>query len=796
MDEYYYSKQKFNDEEESGFDIKEWIALFLHYWYLFVVFGVLALGLAYLKNRSLIESFQSSGTLIIEETRYSNGSQALMQGFGVQAGYSNVDNQIVMLTSYDLINRVVDSLPQLNIDYISKGRFKTRNLYSNSPIQINSDYVDPNVYGALFKISLKTDGSFIITDEDGTVDKSLKIQGRYGEPLQHNLFFITVFPNNQQYTNQDLYFRFRSKESLVSDFISRLDLKFVLEGSSVLNVSLISETPERDIDFINKLCQTFLAENLERKNDAATKTMRFIDEQLDAVSKSLSVSEGAMTEFRRSNQIVDLPTHSTEVLGKATQYDEKRAELKLRETYLNYLTNYLRTNLASGAVVAPSSLGLNEPMLMALVQQFNELISERNKISERNPLYAKYDREIDNLKLSINEVVKNMRASMNIEEDDLNKKIAGVQKEIDALPNKEMEMISIERKYRVDDNYYTFFLQKRAEAAIQKASNSPDNNILDKARVITQINQDKKSRTTLIYLLIGLLIPAIFVILKELLNNTIRNMKDVEKNGAFTLLGAIRHTHSTDPILAGIRPRSSFTEMFRVIRTRIEFIVQRKSKIAIMATSAESGDGKTYFCTNLASVYALTGLKTLLMDMDIRKPSINNRLGITEKNGVTNYLIGEFELNDLILRKDGIPFDILLAGTVPPNPGELIRSDKLKDMFAQLRTMYDYIIVDSSPIGLVADAYSLAPLMDTNLMVVRSEKTNKGFFKKLNIQLKADNISNMYTVINDVKPDGTSYSKYTSNNSYGYGYGYGYGTKEGKKKGNSYTHYYEDDNDF
>ena len=270
---YYYNKQKFNDEEESGFDIKEWISLFLHFWYLFIIFGLLALGLAYLKNRSLIESYQSSGTIIIEESRYAGGSQALMQGFGVKSGYSNVDNQIVMLTSYDLINRVVDSLPQMKVDYISKGRFKTRNLYNTSPIVINTDYIDSKAYGALFKISLRSNGTFTITDEDGAVDKNLKIEGHYGEPLQHNLFFITVNPQNQQIANQDLYFRFRSKESLVSDFISRLDLKFVLEGSSVLNVSLVSETPDRDIDFINKLSETFLAENLERKNDAATKTM-------------------------------------------------------------------------------------------------------------------------------------------------------------------------------------------------------------------------------------------------------------------------------------------------------------------------------------------------------------------------------------------------------------------------------------------------------------------------------------------------------------------------------------------
>ena len=247
-----------------------------------------------------------------------------------------------------------------------------------------------------------------------------------------------------------------------------------------------------------------------------------------------------------------------------------------------------------------------------------------------------------------------------------------------------MQLIGIERKYRVDDNYYTFFLQKRAEAAIQKASNSPDNNILDKARIEALTNGNTKSRTILIYLLIGLIIPALFVVLKELLNNTIRDTKDVERNSKYLLIGTIKHTKNTDPVLAAKRPRSSFTEMFRVIRTRIEFIVQRKTKMAILITSAESGDGKTYFSTNLASTYGMTGLKTLLIDMDIRKPSINERLELQETDGVTNYLIGEKKLDEIILRKEGLNFDLLLAGSVPPNPGELIRSDQLKNMFLVL----------------------------------------------------------------------------------------------------------------
>ncbi|MGC3979295.1 MAG: polysaccharide biosynthesis tyrosine autokinase [Paludibacteraceae bacterium] len=431
------------------------------------------------------------------------------------------------------------------------------------------------------------------------------------------------------------------------------------------------------------------------------------------------------------------------------------------------------------------------PILMTMVQQFNDAIIKRNEITERNPSYPKLQREIEVLKNSINEILKNMKTTLAMDKADLNKQLGTIKQQVTALPQKEMEMVTLERKYRVDDNYYTFFLQKRAEAAIQKASNSPDNSVLDKARVLGMTNGGVKSKTYMTFGVIGLLIPFLIVLLTELLNNTIRNIKDVEKNSPFTLVGAVRHTQSSDPILAAHRPRSSFTEMFRVIRTRIEFIVQRKSKISILTTSAESGDGKTYFCTNLASVYALSGQKTILVDMDIRKPSVSDRLGLTEKDGVTNYLIGEKSLEELILKKDNINFDILLAGTVPPNPGELIRSDKLKDMFKTLQSIYDYVIVDTSPIGLVADAYSLAPLMDANIFVVRSEKTNKTFFKKLNAQLKADNVRNLYLVINDINSKKSNYYGRYSN--YGYSYGYGNNQSKKKKEYDKNTHYYEDD---
>ncbi len=797
MEQNYVEKPFSEEEEESSFDIMEWVSYILHHWYLFVIGIILSLGLAYLQNRAWLPTFQTAGTVMIEEKRMvPNGTQALMQGFGVQDGFRNVNNQVIMLGSYDLVCKVVDSIPFLKVDYISKGSFKTRNLYKSSPIVIQTDYVSPEAYNLMFKINLKSNGTFTITVEDNKLLSNFKIEGVYGKPIQHNMFFITVNNANKFMGNTEMYFQLRTRESLVSDFSSRLNFGYVVEGSSVLQISLISDTPDRDIDFINKLCETFLADNLDKKNDAANKTIKFIDGQLGLVQKSLLTSQGEMTNFRQSNKIVDVSSHTGELLAKASKFDAQQSELKLRETYLDYLTKYLKTNLADGAVIAPSSLGLNEPLLMSVVQQINELYNQRAEVTEKNMYYAKYTKQIENSKLTVLEVVKSMRAALDIEKADFNKRFSDVNKEINELPKKELEMIAIERKYKMDDNYYTFFLQKRAESEILKASNTPDNNILDKARVLSVTNSDKKQKTTLMFLLFGILIPTLIVVIKELSNNTVRSTKDVEKNSSFPLIGAIRHTKSTDPLLVAKNPRSAFTEMFRVIRTRIEFIVQRKTNIVMLITSTESGDGKTYFAINLSSIYSMSSKKTILVDMDIRKPSVNQRFNIVQPNGVTNFLVGQCTLDEVILQLPKLDYDILPAGSIPPNPGELVRSDKLIEMFVELRKRYDYIIIDSSPIGMVTDAYSLANISDVNLFVVRNNKTNKTFYKKLSTQLKSDSLPNVYSVLNDVIDDGTRYSRYKLYK-YAYLFGYSYGYTGKKKKGESdkYLHYYEDDSE-
>ena len=757
-----------NEDESMSFNPIEWLFTFLHYWYLFVIALVIAMGLATLKNRRWIPSYLSQGTIVIKEnTGYGGSSLSLMQGFGVDAGYKNVNNQMIMLGSYDLTSRVVDSLPFLNVEYITQGRFKTRQLYRQTPILVEPKHIDARAYGILYQVNFNSDGSLRISSTDEAVDLNLVVH--YGEPISCHLFDIVIWPTELMVNSGKIYFRFRTHESLVDEFMSRLQLSFVTEGSTVLSLSMVSETPQRDCEYLDKLAQIYLLQNLEQKNEVAENSIRFINEQLKNLQASLQVSEGAMTDFRQENKFVDVNSYAGQLMGMIAGYDQQSMELRLRETYFDYLINYIHTNIESGAVIAPTTMGVNEPILMGLVQQLNDLRIQRGELTEKNVYYAKYTKDIENVKKAIEEVVTSMRASLSIEKEDLKRRYAEVEKSIKTLPQKELQMVAIERNYRIDDNYYTFFLQKRAEAEIQKASNTPDNSIMDKARTTAIMNAKAKSKTTSTYLIIGFLIPLVLIILSELLNNKIRSPKDVVKLKFFRLIGTLRHARNQNPTLVRASPRSSYAEMLRAIRTRIEFVLRRKEKMVICITSTESGDGKTFLSTNLAALYGMTGKKTLLVDLDLRKPNIHTKLGLENGLGASNYLIGDCEAEDIFIRNTPFGFDFVRAGTIPPNPGELVHTDKLVETIRKAREEYDYIIIDTSPIGLVPDAYAIIEQSDLCLFVIRCMQTNKAFCKQTLEQMSevVDTPEKVQLVLSDIPTEGR--------HSYGSGYGYGYG---------------------
>ncbi len=752
--------QQMFEDENSSFDIVRFLMKFVRFWYLFVISVLIFYGIAKLQNRSWQPVYKSSALVIIEEgNKYGGMNQNLMQGFGVQQGYRNVNNQVIMFSSYDLIAKVVDRLP-LVVEYYNRGRFRTNSLYKISPVNIEYDFISPEAYSYEFSIKDKGNNKYTITYSSNDTKKY--IEGVYGKPLRNSLFFITVEKTVDYKKGFECYFKFNNRETLIAGYDSKLSLDFAMEGSSVITVSVTGPVVQRDTEFLDALCEAFIEDNLARKNEVATKTIDFIEQQLLEIADSVTISEGRLKSYRIENQILNVGSFSSQIMAQSNKMTFDNSAFKLKESYLNYLVEYFEKNIQDETIVAPSSIGVTDPVLMQLVSQFNTIYQQRKDIGPKNPYYAKYSSQLETTKDMMLEVLRNLRRAFEIEKQDLVQRESSIEERISRLPNQESQMSKYERKFKIHDNYYTFLLQKRAESQIQKASNSPDNIILDKARMVSVINGGVKSSTYSFYLFLGFLLPIAFILIKDLFNNKVFDNKDIEKVSPFPYLGAVRHTNVIDPVAVQKNPRSGFAESYRVIRTRIEFLVQRQSPVSLLVTSTESGDGKTAFSLNMAGMYSLTGRKTIIVDFDLRKPSVGLRMGISKTQlGISNYLIGQVEeLDDIIIKDTKYKFDVLLGGTVPPNPGELIRSNKLLDVYNYLQRNYEHIIIDTSPIGLVADAYAIMKLVDATMFLVRSEKTHKVFFKNIIQQLKSDKKENVYVVLNDVDEKKAGYSNY------------------------------------
>ena len=797
-------------QDGQAIDIKEWTVRFLGYWYLFVIGVFVAFCVGYVMNRSWMPEYTTESKVIIEESQKSSGIN-FMQGFMGGMDYTNANNQLLVLGSYKLINRTIKKLP-FEISYFQRGHFQTYSLYGREPVCIVLNEISPDAYrftyrfhpidANTYQISLEKEGD---KETKAFADSFKPIKATYGNEISCVLFSMTVQKLYMLPEQQDFFFTFRTERSLEDEFAGRLQMGYLgstKDPSTVVSLTLTSNVTQRDQDFLNMLCKEFLASNLEEKNEEANRTIEFINEQLFMLSDSLNLSEAQLRQYRAMNNLVDISSYSSQVVSRLNELDNKRSELALKEAYFDALSKYLTQSVMDEKLVAPSSIGVADPTLLELVSQFNELQQRRSDLGEKNPNYGRLTKRMDDIRQTMLEVLKNVRKVHQMERTEFEREYGSVTAEIRNLPEKEFEMVNYERQYKINDNYYTFLLQKKSEAQIRKASNVPDNKILQDARTtLSPVNTRDKVIKYLICLVLGLLVPAAYVILRFLLETKVHTEEDVMKLTDAPVIGAVLHTDSKERVVVSKNKKSVYTEKFRILRQRIEVLSQKKKDIFITVTSSESGDGKSHFSMNLAGVFAMISEKVLFIDMDLRNPNSSRKSGYGSAKGLVHYLIGDAELEEIIVKDDAqFGFDFIPVGVVPMNAGELIRSDKMNDLLEILKTRYDYIIVDTSPVGLVADAVEIMRKSDVNLIVARAQKTNKGFFKNFMAQLAMDKLENLYVVLNDIpvidrrkkgllgKLGRYGYGYYGQRYGYGYGGGYGYGygyTGHG-------SHYYND----
>ena len=803
-------------QEEETLDLKVIIIKILSYWYLFAIGIVVALILGFIYNRYTPSVYQTSASVFIKEDKMGIDPTSMMTGLTFKSNI-NIDNEIGILQSFSLKERTIKELEFFNVSYYLKGHVATRELYKETPFNVELDYDTAQVVGNNYQIEFIDNGQYRLKSKEGrknvydyNKDQNIGIkevqdfEGVYklGEWVNngYNKFRIILNSNYDPDPEDDFVpkysFTIRSRLSLIAE-MSSVSISQSTKNSSILNLSIQGNNINKITDYLNQLLYEYMERNLEQKNLVSENTVIFIDEQLIGIQDSLQKAETDLQIFQEGNDFMDLGAQSQEMFNRLKDIERRKSELELSIKYYQNLQDYINKNIDDlNKLVVPSAMGIQDQMLNKLVLELVALSSKKAEqlatSTEKNPIVQTIDEQIIQTKKQLLENITNMINNTNVTIEELTNQIMTYEEQIKQLPTTQRAYLGYERKFALNDELYKFLMQKRAEAQIVMASNSPDNSIIDEARVSRA--RKVAPRSMMIYLVcivLGCGIPAAFIFLKEILNTKIIERSDVEKITKLPIIGQIPYTSpkasNSSSTFVIDSPKSPVSEAFRSIRTNIEYIVKGKDKCIFSVIADSPGIGKTYISINMASIYAMYGKKTALIGMDLRKPRLYQEFGLSNKIGISSYLAGKASIDEIIQPSGKLPtLDIVTAGPIPPNPAELIASDRCSDLFKELKERYDYIIVDTPPLLWVTDALLLMKHVDTSIFVVRQDVTNKKAFEVVIKDLKQRNYSTSI-VINGINYQGIYGYRY----SYGYG-GYGYGYGYGRNYGYSYGYYDEE----
>ena len=809
-------KPQQNNEEQS-IDIKQLIYIFLNHWYLFLIGAVVALAVGFVINRYKPNVYQTSGTVLIKDDRSSFDATAIMTN-GSFSGYQNVDNEMAILKSYTLTDRVVRKM-NIEVTYMEKGRVSTAELYKSSPFTVDFDRTVPQAVGLVYEVvSIGEDKivlhavsegfskyDFILSQQvqknaDYKVDVTTECKP--GEMVDNGLnrFRIVLNDNFNPATDNSrkLSFWLNSYSSLVKQN-SAFTVSPTSKQSSVVSVTTSGYNIKKIVDFTNTLMNEYVYRGLEKKNLVSENTIEFIDNELEGIQESLSSAESDLKDFREQNDVMNLDLQANQVYTNLRSLEKERAEMLVNVKIYKRLQDYIKVQINDPENLAsPSTMGINDPLLNQLARDLVTLAQTKaTKLltqTEQHPEIIKLNEQIVTTKRALLENVNNIVENAQMSLNEIDRRIAVLEGESRRLPDKQQQLINYQRNFKFNEDTYKYLMQRRAEAQILKASYTPDNEILDIARAErTRKISPRTAMNNLIALIIGLLIPALYLFLRNYFNVTISDRKDVEKLTNYPIIGQVAQISDKNPLVVINSPKSPVAESFRSIRTNIEFLTQGKSKSVILVTGDMQSIGKTFNSINIASIYAFYGKKTVLLGFDLRKPKLFQEFGLNNNVGLSSFLSNKEGLDAIIQTAPMVPnLDLITSGPIPPNPAELIASEKCNELFAQLKERYDYIIIDTPPVGLVTDAFLLMRHTDVNLFIVRQGVTNKNIFGSIIKDLENRNIE-ASIVINGVETGKGYYGKRYGSYRYGYGYAYGYGYGHYGHYGNSSNSYYGSD---
>lgn len=744
-------------------DMMYYYSLALNKWYLFVIGLIIGGGLFYTKMRYTKNIYKVSGSVMIEDINQKTvTNEVITQKLGFDKEVSNVEDRMRLLGSTELMERVVDSL-RLNVAYVQEGRVMTHELFNESPLKLQYW----NTEGVSKSFQLR------ILPHDSTHFKLLKNEAesellKYGAPFnfeKRELILRKMGEVNDKYPMNIIV---NDGYNVAQNYSSRLEISQV-GRSNILNISLLDEVPERAVAIINRLVREYSASIMENNNESGRRTLRFIDERLDYVTKELYSVEKNEEGFKQDRNLpILIPEMTKNYLDKSNAVDLKIEALDNRLAFVNSIERIISSTATNKYQALPFSTEiLNSGPLTVLIQQYNDLVAKRNLMlesaKEGNPILATFDEQLHSLKDNILITVQTIKQEVNEQKERARQQLIPLENQINTMPTNQRELTKIMREKGVKETLFLFLLQKREETALTVAAQVGHSRLLERASN-KGIISPKPVQTGLFYLLLGLGVPLMYLYLKDLFNNKIYHRADIDKHLNLPFVGFLPHVRGQKNKLIINDSHSILAESFRLVRSNLQNTSDNQKNRTILITSTVSSEGKSFVAVNLALTLALTGKKVIIVGLDLRKPQIGMYLtGERLKLGVANYLKKEVLLEDVIETLPESPnLDYIDCGAIPRNPSELMMTEEMKIMFTELKKRYDFIVVDGAPVGIVADSFLLKEYVNQTLVVLRYGYTTVAHLKFMNEVHENNKLPNMNTLLNDLREE--------RGNSYNYGY--------------------------
>jgi len=758
-------------------DFQRLFGRLLSHWWLFILCIGIALAASQFYLRYVTFQYSARAILLIKDAGSSGkiSEQSILVSDVLDGGGKAMDNEIQILKSLTMMEKVAARL-ELNVAYFRQGTFKEAELYQDSPFLLDSfSFPENNIFGSTFYLEIQDYKKFNLRT---SADQDSAAVFYYGLPFEINggKYSISLNPDVAVIPG-DYRLRIFPLEAIASRYKTSLVVNRIGDqaASSVLELSMLDAVPEKARDVLNTLIDVYNEEEIKDENKVLRNTLQFIDKRVISLVNELDSVEGGIQRYKSANEIIssDAASSMNYTIGEIRSAVQQVSDIEIQKNMLESLENFMDQGEDRYDLI-PANLIEKTPVLGGLVNQYNDLVLKNNQLavtaSEKNPSRIAIREQMIDVRALIVQTIKNLQKDIQIPLAEIEKNIEQLRGRMSSIPGLEKRLLEKIRTQAVKENLFLYLLQKREETALTEAVTTAKTRTIDAARASLFPVYPKRKMIRTFSIVIGLLVPLFLIFIRSLFETKIDSEEELKRLSTIPILGRVPLNKGDDRIIVKPGSRSAINEMFRLLRTNLNFINHGKDKQSILITSSISGEGKTFIALNLGITLALANKKVVLLGLDLRKPKLGAYLGTDDSDkGITNYLVGQNNLDDILQTYSKAPnLSYLVSGPAPPNPAELILSDKMQELLAELKERFDYILIDTPPVGLVSDALLLREYVDNLLVVVRHKYTRKVMVRNLQSMYEKDELKNASLIFNGVK-QGRSY--------YGYG-GYSYGYNE------------------